>query len=168
MNFTSHGLLFFHSKVLTINYFLKECDDYYSTTTTTTTTTITTTTTSTTTSTTTATTSMDENDICKKPGLNPDPHHPRNCNIYFSCRPAPDYPGHWLITECHCKDGLAFDPEIEVCSWPDSIDDCSPNEMYYFLPQDRAAEKLFSKSAALELDINSPDECIARHVINLK
>ena len=111
---------------------------------------------------------MDYNDICKKPGLNPDPHHPRNCNIYYSCRPAPNYPGHWLITECHCKDGLAFDPEIEVCSWPDSIDDCSPNEMYYFLPQDRAAEKLFSKSAALELDINSPDECIARHVINLK
>ena len=106
---------------------------------------------------------MDEHDICKKPGLNPDPHHPRNCNIYFSCRPAPNYPGHWLITECHCKEGLAFDPEIEVCSWPDSIDDCPNEKMYYFLPQQGgAAEKMFSKSSS---DINSPDECIARHVL---
>ena len=41
----------------------------------------------------TTTTSTDPNKICNHPGLNPDPHNPRDCGIYYSCKPAPNYPG---------------------------------------------------------------------------
>lgn len=62
--------------------------------------------------------------ICKHPGLNPDPNVPRDCNIYYFCKPAPNYPDHWLVTKCHCEEELAFDPELEVCTWPSTLDDC--------------------------------------------
>ena len=41
----------------------------------------------------TTTTSSDPNKICNHPGLNPDPHNPRDCGVYYSCKPAPNYPG---------------------------------------------------------------------------
>ena len=41
----------------------------------------------------TTTTSSDPNQICNHPGLNPDPHNPRDCGVYYSCKPAPNYPG---------------------------------------------------------------------------
>jgi len=95
----------------------------------------------------TTTTSSDPNKICNHPGLNPDPHNPRDCGVYYSCKPAPNYPGHWLITECHCDQGLAFDPLLEVCTWPSSLDDCPNNGPSYF---------------RLKIVGKSDDECIAR------
>jgi hypothetical protein len=55
--------------------------------------------------------------------------------------------GHWLITECHCDQGLAFDPLLEVCTWPSSLDDCPNNGPSYF---------------RLKIVGKSDDECIAR------
>ena len=81
--------------------------------------------------------------------FNPDPHHPRDCGIYYSCRPAPNYPDHWLITLCHCDQGLAYDPDIEVCTWPDSVDDCPNRSKFYIWHQTYSS-------------IKSPDECIAK------
>ena len=26
--------------------------------------------------------------------------------------------GAWQLVKCHCKNGLVFDPDIEVCTWP--------------------------------------------------
>ena len=80
--------------------------------------------TSTTTTTTASTTTSEEPQVCQHPGLNPDPTIPRDCSIYFACKPAPNYPDHWLITQCNCPDGLAFDPDLEVCTWPSTLDDC--------------------------------------------
>ena len=76
------------------------------------------------TTTTSTTTTTEEPQVCQHPGLNPDPSFPRDCSIYFACKPAPNYPDHWLITQCNCPDGLAFDPDLEVCTWPSTLDDC--------------------------------------------
>lgn len=110
----------------------------------------TTTTTTTTTTRTTGSTTMDPNDICQHPGLNPDPSFPRDCSIYYSCKPAPNYPDHWLITQCHCDEGLAFDPLIEVCTWPSSLEDCPSRGIFSLISGDTK---------------KSDDECIARMVL---
>eukprot|EP00095_Tigriopus_kingsejongensis_P010971 maker-scaffold270_size230592-snap-gene-1.18 protein:Tk10971 transcript:maker-scaffold270_size230592-snap-gene-1.18-mRNA-1 annotation:"hypothetical protein DAPPUDRAFT_232075" len=39
----------------------------------------------------------------------------------------------WAVTECRCDDGLAFDPWIEVCSWPDLVDDCKSKGWFDWL-----------------------------------
>jgi len=75
--------LFFDPETLTCTskYYIDECNFTPTSTTRTTTTSTTTTSTTTTTTTTITTTTTDASSVCKKPGLNPDPNFPRDCNI---------------------------------------------------------------------------------------
>ena len=126
------------------------------TTTTTIITTIITTSTTTTTPTTTTTTTTADDDIeknCKHPGFNPDPNYPRDCTIYYSCRPDPVWDGHWIVTKCNCGPGLAFDPILEVCTWPDTMEECD-----YMDSKARFFRTLLSN------EVNIVDECTARQL----
>ena len=46
---------------------------------------------------------------------------PRDCQVYYSCHASTD--GKWVATKCTCKNGLMFDPDLEVCTWPSG--DCA-------------------------------------------
>ena len=89
--------------------------------------------TTTTTDSTTSTSAIPNSDICQKPGLNPDPSVPRNCSIYYHCEMVD---GSWVVTVCQCPDGLAYDPLIEICSWPRPDQECADKKsMYYVIDQ---------------------------------
>ena len=41
--------------------------------------------------------------------------HPTNCSLYYQCNG--DLP---ILMDC--PDGLYFDPQLNVCNWPDQVD----------------------------------------------
>ena len=68
---------------------------------------------------------------CDHEGLLPDPSNPRDCHKYYAC--TSDGSGGWLITTCECKNGLVFDPDMEVCTW--SYQDCMASQPRAFFNQ---------------------------------
>lgn len=79
---------------------------------------------STTTTTTTTTTTQPPvtgkpDDICKKPGHNPDPN---DCNLFWHCTAVG---GNWEMIPLRCGAGAAFNPISGTCDWPENVPGCS-------------------------------------------
>lgn len=74
----------------------------------------------TTTSTTTAPTPP-PSDVCKKPGLNPDPEN--DCSpVFYNCVQDGNS---WIAHPGRCQDGTVFNPENLVCDFPSNVPGCS-------------------------------------------
>ena len=58
--------------------------------------------------------------FCPGPGTHPSP---ASCQPYYTCMPGAD--GGWVIMPGSCGDGLAFNPALGACDWPDNVPGCS-------------------------------------------
>ena len=48
---------------------------------------------------------------------------PEDCQAYMECEPMDD--GSFHYAEHRCTDGLAFNPTIQGCDWPENVDGCT-------------------------------------------